>query len=76
MLHLSEKERQKMGEKGREFMVEEYNETLVIEKYLQTVKEATWENRVERFTQKDDLEEEDSLEETDTVVATQFRKKV
>ncbi len=76
MLHLSEKERQKMGKKGREFMVEEYNEKLVIEKYLQTVKECTWANMVERFTQKGDIEEEDFLEKTDTVETTQFRKKV
>jgi len=52
MLHLSEKERKKMGKKGRKFMVEEYNEKIVIEKYLHTIKELTWDEKVNKFVRK------------------------
>jgi glycosyltransferase involved in cell wall biosynthesis len=76
MLHLSEKERQKMGKKGREFMVEEYNEDLVIEKYLQTVKECTFENVVERFTPKEETSKEENLDKVESMDTIDFRKKV
>jgi len=75
MLHLSDIERQKMGEKGRKFMVEEYNENIVIEKYLQTVKECTWDESVEKFTQKSDLELSSDEAQTPSSNATHFRKK-
>jgi glycosyltransferase involved in cell wall biosynthesis len=75
MLHLSDKERQKMGKKGRQFMVEEYNEKLVIEKYLHTVKEFTWDVKIDKFIQKNELDAVVNVDETLGSSATQFRKK-
>lgn len=56
MLHLSEKQRQKMGKEGRKLMVEEYNENLVIEKYLQVIRKLTWDERVNKFVLKKKVE--------------------
>jgi glycosyltransferase involved in cell wall biosynthesis len=39
MLNLSEGERSKMGKKGREKMIKEFDEKIVIDKYLQAIKE-------------------------------------
>jgi glycosyltransferase involved in cell wall biosynthesis len=39
MLNLSEKERIKMGKKGREKIIREFDEKIVIEKYLKVIKE-------------------------------------
>jgi glycosyltransferase involved in cell wall biosynthesis len=39
MLNLSEEERKKMGEAGREKMIKEFDEKIVIDKYLQAIKE-------------------------------------
>lgn len=39
MLNLSQKDREKMGKKGREKMIREFDESIVINKYLQTIKE-------------------------------------
>jgi glycosyltransferase involved in cell wall biosynthesis len=39
MLNLSKEERQKMGKRGREKMIKEFDEKIVIDKYLQTIKE-------------------------------------
>jgi glycosyltransferase involved in cell wall biosynthesis len=39
MLNLSEEERSKMGKKGREKMIKEFDEKIVIDKYLQAIKE-------------------------------------
>ena len=39
MLNLSEEERKEMGKAGREKMIKEFDESIVINKYLQTIKE-------------------------------------
>lgn len=52
MLHLNDKQRKQMGKAGRKFMVEEYNEKLVIEKYLLTIKELTWDEGKNKFVLK------------------------
>lgn len=57
MLRLSDKERKQMGKVARTFMVEEYNEKLVIEKYLQSIKEFTKEEGKSQFS----LKSKDSL---------------
>ncbi len=49
MLHLSDVERFAMGKEARAYMIEEYNETLVIDRYLQTIKEITWHESDEKF---------------------------
>ena len=56
MLHLSEKERKKMGKKARKFMVEEYNENLVIDMYRHTIKKLTWDNSKSKFIPRRDDE--------------------
>jgi len=54
MLHLTKKQRKKMGKEGRKLMEEEYNEKLVIEKYLYTLKKYTWDNQLTKFVLKDE----------------------
>jgi glycosyltransferase involved in cell wall biosynthesis len=39
MINLSEAERKTMGQKGREKVIKEFDEKIVIEKYLKTIKE-------------------------------------
>ncbi len=39
MLNLSEREREAMGQRGREKIVKEFDEKIVIDKYLKTIKE-------------------------------------
>jgi glycosyltransferase involved in cell wall biosynthesis len=56
MIHLSEKERHRMGKEARKFMVEEFNEKLVIKKYLHEVKAATWSENVNKFVLKSETE--------------------
>jgi glycosyltransferase involved in cell wall biosynthesis len=57
MIHLSEKERHRMGKEARKFMVEEFNEKLVIKKYLQEVKRLTWSENSNKFILKSDTKE-------------------
>ncbi len=52
MLHLDEKMRKKMGKEGRKLMLDEYNENLVIEKYVHVIKALTWDERVNKFVLK------------------------
>ncbi len=52
MLHLDEKRRKKMGKEGRKLMIEEYNENLVIEKYLHAIKALTWNEKMNKFVLK------------------------
>ncbi len=54
MLHLSEKERTRMGEEGRKLMMKEYDEKLVIEKYMHTVKKYTWDENSSKFILKEE----------------------
>ncbi len=52
MLHLTHKQRKQMGKEARKFMVEEYNEKLIIKKYLHTIKEVTWDEGKNKFVLK------------------------
>ena len=52
MLSLTPKQREAMGKEGRKFMVDEYNEKLVIAKYLHTIKEETWDENKNKFVLK------------------------
>lgn len=44
MVHLSKEAREKMGNKGRELIINNYDEKIVIEKYLATIKELLTQN--------------------------------
>jgi len=39
VINLSDAERKKMGQKGREKIIKEFDEKIVIEKYLKAIKE-------------------------------------
>jgi glycosyltransferase involved in cell wall biosynthesis len=52
MIHLSVEQRDEMGREGRKFMLEEFNESLVIDKYLHAIKMLTWNEEKSQFSLK------------------------